>query len=45
MFCLYCREYQGLDKHCRKNKNIHDFQEVLECTHYKYNGDVDGQEI
>ena len=45
MFCLYCIEYQGLDEHCRKGKNIHNIQEVMNCTDYKYNGEVNGQEV
>ena len=40
MFCLFCKEYQGLDSKCRQDKNIWDFQEVLECEHYQYNREV-----
>ena len=40
MFCLYCEHYKGLDEPCRKDKNIHNIREVVECEHYKYNGEV-----
>ena len=40
MFCLYCVHYQGLDNHCKMDKNIHNIREVVECEHYKYNGEV-----
>ena len=36
MFCLFCTEYQGLDSKCRQDKNIWDFQEVLDM--YNTNG-------
>ena len=40
MFCLFCREYKGLDNRCGKDKDIHDIIEVIECPYYQYNGDV-----
>ena len=45
MFCLYCREYQGLDEPCNYGIRMTDFQRMLKCKHYQYNGDVDGQEV
>ena len=41
MFCLYCQYYKSLDEHCRKDKNIHNIQEVMECQDYQYKGDVE----
>ena len=40
MFCLYCEHYKGLKEHCRKDKDIHNIQEVVKCEDYKYNGEV-----
>ena len=43
MFCLYCTEYQGLNEPCRKDKNIHNIKDVMECPDYHYNGGVNEQ--
>ena len=40
MFCLYCEFYNGLDNRCKQDKNIYDYQEVLNCEHYHYTGEV-----
>ena len=40
MFCLYCREYQGLDNECRKGIKPTDLQRTMNCTDYSYNGEV-----
>lgn len=40
MFCLYCEHYKGLDEPCRKDKDIHNIREVVECKDYRYNGEV-----
>ena len=41
MFCLYCIHYVSLDEPCRKDKNIHNIQEVVNCEYYKYNGSLE----
>ena len=45
MFCLYCIEYQGLDEPCKQGKNIHNIKDVMECEHYNYTGEVNGEKI
>ena len=40
MFCIYCKHYQGIESNCAKDKDIWNYKEVLECTHYTYNGEV-----
>ena len=41
MFCLYCEHYKGLDEPCRKDKDIHNIQEVVNCEYYKYDGSLE----
>ena len=41
MFCLYCEHYVSLDENCRKDKDIHNIQEVVNCEYYKYNGSLE----
>ena len=43
MFCLYCTEYVSLNEPCRKDKNIHNIRDVMECPDYQYNGGVNEQ--
>lgn len=39
MFCLFCKEYNGLKEPCGKGKDIQEIKEVVTCEHYKYNGE------
>ena len=40
MFCLFCVEYNGLDKPCNKGIRVTNIQDTMECQDYKYNGEV-----
>ena len=39
MFCLFCTEYQGLDKECKQGVRVTNIQDTMQCDYYVYHGE------
>ena len=44
MSCVFCTEYKGLKRLCRKWIFVENLSESFDCEHYNYNQEVKANE-